>query len=120
MTNLNYFVLGFVLMFSVELAFAGGKHHHATTENTYIDNTYINEFEYDSAALATALGQHQFDFGTRQLQGALGYGYIDGRSALSGAIAKQFDDELLIHGTIGCSTSGDVCGGGAGITIRFD
>lgn len=117
MTNLSYFVLSFVLMFSAGLAFAGGK-HHTTIENTY--NTYINEFEYDSAALGIALGQHQFDFGTRQLQGALGYGYIDGRSALSGAIAKQFDDELLIHGTIGCSTSGDVCGGGAGITIRFD
>jgi len=121
---MKYFLytIGFVISLSIvaEIANADVKCHHCNfndevnTPNASIADSAI----YDAAAIAASAGLAQFDMGTSETQLAGSWSNIEGRNAFTGHLAKRFDD-MLISGYLGCSTSGEVCGGGASITVRL-
>ena len=83
--------------------------HADVTNITNVSETNITEEQAAGVAMAIALGQHQFDWGTDRLQGSISAGNFDDETAGSFALAKRIDG-LLLNGSVG-HTSGETAVG---------
>ena len=95
-----------------------------TTENTYIENTYVTEVtevtnvtNSNGVALGIAQSQINFDLGTWSWQAGIGIGNFKGDNAYAFGFAKRTGRDMLINGSIGREGSDN--GYGLGATVRF-
>jgi len=84
--------------------------------NNYTEVTHVVEETNTGTAMAIAVAQHHFGFGTYSWQGSASAGFYDGEQAYSAGLAKRFE-EVLINGTI--SRESDETGYGIGANFRF-
>lgn len=71
---------------------------------------------YRGVAIGIATAQHNFDFGTYELQGSVGVGSYDTAEAASFALGKRFN-RVMINGSVGAENG--KLGLGAGFNWRF-
>lgn len=90
------------------------KPYQAPVTNVY--NSTSNIYNQEGVALAIAMAQHQFDWGTHSWQGSVGLGSYAGNDAISLGVAKRFD-RTLITGSLG--RTGADYGFGISINWRF-
>lgn len=110
-----FIIYGIFLVALLTLPFLveASRYHVEVTE--VIEQTIVNE-ETSGVALSIAASQHHFDYGTHSWQGSVGVGYFDSEQAISGALAKRFND-VLLNGSIGRES--DNTGVGFGVNVRF-
>ena len=100
-------------LIAYEAAFAHGSHNHdividnSTTNNPVVEvrtNTITSGLSdsdiSDALATAGAIGAHQFDFSTTDLQGSLTGAFYDSQDAISFGMAKRWQkfDNAMFHG----------------------
>ncbi len=91
---------------------ASGSHDRTTinetnnyftlVEETYINESYINDKDISKGIALAIASSHPFDFATKKWQASVNGGYYDGENALSLGIAKRFDGaDALFHSSYG-------------------
>jgi len=101
------------------LVLGGGGHHHNHESTTVTNNTVVTkQVDTSGVALSIAAAQHQFDWGTYKLQGAVGFGGYDNSNAISLGVGKRLGkDRMLLNGSVGIENN--KLGYGAGMNWRF-
>ena len=106
-----FFAILFVLFFVANIAYSSGNHHSAIIEKSVTINKATN-----GAALAIAMSQLGFEWGTKSFQAGIGLGSFDGQDAVSIGVGKRVD-RILINGSIG--REGNKYGYGFGLRFHF-
>jgi hypothetical protein len=103
------------LFFVANIAYSD-SYHGIVYESAPTESTVINTETANGAALAIAMSQLGFEWGTKSFQAGVGLGSFDGEDAISIGIGKRVD-RLLINGSIG--REGNKYGYGLGLRFHF-